>query len=93
MVDANLLINMEERLEISDNNYTNTIIQALLGPQGPAGPPGSAGPPGPRGPRGRAAPFTTFIGVSGIQVVPSTSGVLIFSAATTSEIVDGGGVT
>lgn len=57
MTEQNIYINNEELLTISDNNYTNTIIQSLVGPEGKEGPVGPAGPPGPRGPRGRAAPF------------------------------------
>lgn len=57
MAEQTIFVNETEILNISDNNYTNTIIQALVGPEGKAGPEGPQGPPGPRGPRGRAAPF------------------------------------
>jgi len=57
MAEQTIFVNETEILNISDNNYTNTIIQALVGPEGKTGPEGPPGPPGPRGPRGRAAPF------------------------------------
>lgn len=57
MAEQTILINNGESLTIADNNYTNTIIQSLVGPEGRVGPEGPPGPPGPRGPRGRAAPF------------------------------------
>lgn len=57
MAEQTIYINNDEILTVSDNNYTNTIIQSLVGPEGKEGPVGPAGPPGPRGPRGRAAPF------------------------------------
>lgn len=57
MAEQNIYVNNQELLTVSDNNYTNTIIQSLVGPEGKVGPVGPPGPPGPRGPRGRAAPF------------------------------------
>lgn len=57
MAEQLIYINNKEQLLVSDNNYTNTIIQSFVGPPGPPGPPGQSGPPGPRGARGRAAPF------------------------------------
>lgn len=57
MAEQTIFVNNTDLLQISDNNYTNTIIQSLVGPEGKTGPEGPPGPAGPRGPRGRAAPF------------------------------------
>jgi hypothetical protein len=79
MAEQTIYINDNEILNISDNNYTNTIIQALVGPEGPPGPAGSIGPPGPRGPRGRAAPYQILNGSSGIYISPVVSGTVNIS--------------
>lgn len=94
MAETTISINNQQKLTITDNNYTNTVLTALVGPEGKAGPPGPPGPQGPRGARGRAAPFyprTVYASqnitlVSGSNVLQTQTSWIRISSSETSSI-------
>lgn len=97
MAEQTIFVNNTDLLQISDNNYTNTIIQSLVGPEGKTGPEGPPGPAGPRGPRGRAAPFFprmvyasyTLALSSGNNIIPviNASWIKVSADTNTSSII------
>lgn len=97
MAEQTIYVNNERKLVVTDNNYTNTVLTALIGPQGKPGPIGPPGPQGPRGARGRAAPFyprTVYASqninlVSGSNVLDQTQTSWIRVSSSSTSSIDG----
>lgn len=66
------------------NDFTPTVIEVLLGPQGVQGPQGEQGPPGPPGP---ATGIESVNGQTGPIVTLTASDV---GALSISAVIDGG---